>query len=159
MPKKPLQPLLFGRPLWPLFNQSITALFESLSAKDIAGQFVALANTGDSLATNWLKRLLDDRRGTIDALANSEAVGLQWVPQKKGNRIVWRYVYRGGYRKDDLYAWALIRVIQEGTDRRIKRCPLKDCQKIFFGDVRAKWCSPGCGSLYRVRKKRREDQQ
>lgn len=53
----------------------------------------------------------------------------------------------------------LISVITAGLSGRIKRCARKGCKKFFFGDPRKKWCSDNCGSLIRVRKKRKLDKQ
>lgn len=146
---------------FPWFDQSLTALFETLSPEEVAAQFVARANAGDRTAAMWIERLLSDRRGTAAALADTEAIDLQMFPMLKGSRVVWGYSYppRQQYHHESLYPWALVRVFQAGLERRIKRCAANDCRKVFFGDVRARWCSPTCGSKFRVRAKRRRDRQ
>jgi hypothetical protein len=39
----------------------------------------------------------------------------------------------------------------------LKRCHLKSCRKFFIGRPNTKWCSDSCGSLHRVRQKRKRD--
>ena len=39
----------------------------------------------------------------------------------------------------------------------LKRCRNPDCQEFFLGRTNVKWCSKSCGSLYRVRQKRKRD--
>ncbi len=39
----------------------------------------------------------------------------------------------------------------------LKRCKNPECQKFFIGRPNVKWCSKSCGSLYRVRQKRKRD--
>ena len=53
----------------------------------------------------------------------------------------------------------LVSVINAGLAGRIKRCARKDCRKFFFGDLRKKWCTDNCGSLIRIRKKRKLDKE
>jgi CGNR zinc finger len=39
----------------------------------------------------------------------------------------------------------------------LKRCKNPECQQFFIGRPNVKWCSKSCGSLYRVRQKRKRD--
>ncbi len=39
----------------------------------------------------------------------------------------------------------------------LKRCKNPECQRFFVGRPNVKWCKKSCGSLVRVRKKRRRD--
>lgn len=39
----------------------------------------------------------------------------------------------------------------------LKRCKNPECQQFFIGRTNAKWCSKNCGSLYRVKRKRKKD--
>ncbi|MBX2988844.1 MAG: CGNR zinc finger domain-containing protein [Bdellovibrionaceae bacterium] len=39
----------------------------------------------------------------------------------------------------------------------LKRCRNPECQQFFIGRPNVKWCSKSCGSLYRVRQKRKRD--
>jgi predicted RNA-binding Zn ribbon-like protein len=49
------------------------------------------------------------------------------------------------------------KVLTSGMLKRVKRCQMDDCEKLFVGPPQAKWCSKTCGSKYRVRKKRKRD--
>lgn len=49
------------------------------------------------------------------------------------------------------------KLITSGVLKRLKRCQLPGCENIFLGPPQAKWCTPTCGSKYRVRKKRKRD--
>lgn len=40
----------------------------------------------------------------------------------------------------------------------LKRCKNPECRLFFIGRSNVKWCSKSCGSLYRVRQKRKRDQ-
>lgn len=39
----------------------------------------------------------------------------------------------------------------------LKRCKNPECKYFFIGRSNVKWCSKSCGSLYRVRQKRKRD--
>lgn len=39
----------------------------------------------------------------------------------------------------------------------LKRCRNPECQQFFIGRSNVKWCTKSCGSLYRVRQKRKRD--
>ena len=54
-------------------------------------------------------------------------------------------------------AYAMAHLLASGAFEGLKRCGLKDCQKYFIGRPNLKWCSKSCGSLYRVRRKRKRD--
>jgi len=41
----------------------------------------------------------------------------------------------------------------------LKRCHMKTCKRFFIGRPNTKWCSTSCGSLFRVRQKRKNDRR
>lgn len=51
------------------------------------------------------------------------------------------------------------KLLTSGEFKRLKICKLDDCDNIFLGPPQSKWCSKPCGSLFRVRTKRRRDSQ
>ena len=48
-------------------------------------------------------------------------------------------------------------LLSSGMLKRLKRCQMEDCEKLFLGPPQAIWCSKTCGSKFRVRKKRKLD--
>jgi predicted RNA-binding Zn ribbon-like protein len=54
-------------------------------------------------------------------------------------------------------AYVISHLLAIGALENLKRCQLKDCRKFFIGPTNKKWCSKSCGSLYRVRDKRKKD--
>lgn len=167
-----------------LFRYSLTTLF-SLAATEVAAQMVVLANQGDELAQRWIGRLAK-RKEPLRALVLEavEAAGtvkaLMW-PQLMNGRTKLKFLY--SYIDDadkvvatmrqmgrseveaeraartPIYALAFLRIVEADLHKRIKRCALKECGNLFFGDLRASWCSSTCGSKHRVREKRRKDRQ
>jgi predicted RNA-binding Zn ribbon-like protein len=49
------------------------------------------------------------------------------------------------------------KLLTSGLLKRLKRCQLGGCEKLFLGPPQAKWCSKSCGSKFRVREKRRRE--
>lgn len=54
-------------------------------------------------------------------------------------------------------AYGITHLLAIGALKNLKRCEMKDCQKFFIGPPNRKWCSKSCGSLFRVRQKRKKD--
>lgn len=54
-------------------------------------------------------------------------------------------------------AFALMRLLNAGLDRRLQRCAATDCDNFHFR--RGKWCSSNCGVRMRQRKKRKLDKE
>jgi hypothetical protein len=167
-----------------LFRYSLTTLF-SLPATEVAAQMVVLANQGDELALHWIGRLVKRKElGRALVLEAAEAAGTvkalmsPHVP-KRGTKFHFLYSFvdeadkvaatmrelgrsqeeADRAAKTPIYALAFLRLVEAGLHRRIKRCQLAECGKLFFGDTRAVWCSSTCGSKYRVRDKRTRDRQ
>jgi len=59
----------------------------------------------------------------------------------------------------EVAAYAFSHHLAAGGLSGLKRCELTDCRKFFVGRPNTKWCSKSCGGKYRVRKKRRRDQE
>lgn len=53
-------------------------------------------------------------------------------------------------------AYCIAHLLEIGAFDGLKRCNMKDCEKYFIGPPNRKWCSKKCGSLHRVRKKRKQ---
>lgn len=72
----------------------------------------------------------------------------------------WRHVANADQIHDPelSIAYCMAHLLASGAFKGLKRCDLKDCQKYFIGRPNTKWCSKTCGSLYRVRQKRKKDQ-
>lgn len=56
-------------------------------------------------------------------------------------------------------AYCMAHLLACGAFKGLKRCDLKDCQKFYTGRSNVRWCSKSCGSLYRVRQKRKRDRR
>lgn len=154
-----------SKPLyWPRFTDSVTALFVELSPADLAAQLVALANEGDQDASNWLTKFISvsaPKKGVVRTLHSDSALEelIDRADDAKITRIPLltpkrKVVYIEAYDPSpahDRYATALLRVIEAGLLQRIRYCALKDCGRLFFGDVRARWCSSACGARHRQR--------
>ncbi len=72
----------------------------------------------------------------------------------------WRYIADSNSMMSDpelQSAYGITHLLATGALKNIKRCGLKDCQKFFIGRSNVKWCSKSCGSLFRVRQKRRKE--
>ncbi len=54
-------------------------------------------------------------------------------------------------------AYCMAHLLACGAFEGLRRCGLKDCQRYFIGRSNVKWCSKSCGSLYRIRQKRKRD--
>lgn len=60
-------------------------------------------------------------------------------------------------RPEALAADDFSKLLTSGELKRLKRCQLEDCKNYFLGPPQAKWCSPSCGSKFRVRRKRKRE--
>ncbi|MBS1972639.1 MAG: CGNR zinc finger domain-containing protein [Bdellovibrionales bacterium] len=56
-------------------------------------------------------------------------------------------------------AYMFSNMVSLGWLEGLKRCKNPECQQFFIGRSNVKWCSTSCGSLYRVRQKRKRDKQ
>jgi predicted RNA-binding Zn ribbon-like protein len=72
----------------------------------------------------------------------------------------WRYIADSNSVMSDpelQSAYGITHLLAIGALSDLKRCGLKDCQNYFIGRSNVRWCSKPCGSLYRVRQKRKRD--
>lgn len=72
----------------------------------------------------------------------------------------WRYIANSDSIMTDpelKSAYGITHLLAAGALASLKRCKVKDCQRFFIGPPNRKWCSKSCGSLYRVRQKRKKD--
>lgn len=72
----------------------------------------------------------------------------------------WRYVANSDSIMTDpelQSAYGITHLLAIGALRNLKRCEMKDCNEFFIGAPNKKWCSKKCGSLFRVRQKRKKD--
>lgn len=63
------------------------------------------------------------------------------------------------YSLETFAAKEFSRFITHGMLDKVRRCQYPECKNIFLGPPQAKWCSPSCGSRYRVEKKRKRDSE
>ncbi len=54
-------------------------------------------------------------------------------------------------------SYSVAQLLAYGALEGLKRCGQKDCEKYFIGRPNVKWCSKSCGSLFRVRQKRKKE--
>ncbi len=146
---------------WDLHSISENAL-----AEDVADYMVARANLGDQEALKWISKFQKPRltkkefsQLLEDLIDVAPDVTLIKHPVRNGMLIEYRYRFPAQKAYGDLYALAMLRIIESDLLPRIRHCNSPDCGKLFFGDRRAKWCSAKCGSRNRVRDKRRRDRQ
>jgi hypothetical protein len=166
----------------PLFTYSIPTLFGIDSEETVAFQLVALANEGDKQAQHWVDGLASTPSTELlqEAINTVGPIPVYLSPVlKSGKKIAFEHSFRDDAIKTEqvalkigltdgearklakapLYALAFLRVVNAGLVNRIHRCALQECRQVFFGDVRARWCSPSCGSKHRVRRKRKRDRE
>lgn len=82
------------------------------------------------------------------------------LKSSKNGLPYWRYIADSDSVMSDpelQSAYGITHLLSIGALKNLKRCGLKDCQKFFIGRPNVKWCSKSCGSLHRVRLKRRRD--
>lgn len=163
------------------FPTNIMAVFEQFTPAELAALMVECAANGDALAAKWIEGVVDGDAKSAKSLIR-KAVGeagplkMSLYPRAEGTKGVrFEYVYTDesaetraavlklpGRTEDEAdrvasaprYAHAFLRIVDAGLIDRIRRCALDDCRAIFFGDVRAEFCSKSCGTKYRVRKLR-----
>jgi predicted RNA-binding Zn ribbon-like protein len=151
-------------PLYQAFTLGPVHLFDP-PPEEIAGQLVDRANSGDARARAWLTRFISvsaPRKGTVRTIhknddleklvdvAADESLTRSWAltADRRITRVVSYHTLTG---QGDIYATALLRVIEAGLLKRIRYCALKDCGRLYFGDVRSRWCSEACGNRHRQR--------
>lgn len=81
------------------------------------------------------------------------------IPSSDGSLPSWRHVANAD-RIDDpelAIAYSVAHLLACGALDGLKRCELDECKNYFIGKTNVKWCSKSCGSLFRVRRKRKRD--
>ena len=58
-----------------------------------------------------------------------------------------------------LCAYVLAYFIDDGVFDYLRRCERQECKRYYIGGPRAKWCSTTCGSIVRVKVKRKRDKE
>lgn len=74
----------------------------------------------------------------------------------------WKYIANSNSIMSDpelQSAYGITHLLSIGALKNLKRCNLNSCKNFFIGPPNKKWCSQSCGSLYRVRQKRKKDIQ
>ena len=72
----------------------------------------------------------------------------------------WRRIANGDQIDDPelSIAYGIAHLLAAGAFKQLKRCKLQTCQDFFISSrPDAKWCVKSCGSVYRVRQKRKKD--
>jgi hypothetical protein len=112
---------------------------------------------------DWMEKLVTEGV-TREMIANLntelEEVRFQHVlSQGPSGKTKWKYIgdFQGGLDPDAAAAYGFSHLLQAGALDGLKRCQLEDCENFFIGRPNAKWCSARCGSLHRVRAKRKRD--
>ncbi|MEQ8860119.1 MAG: CGNR zinc finger domain-containing protein [Pseudomonadales bacterium] len=148
------------------FDTGLDALMEPSSSK-LAETLVRLANEGDELATGWIERIRS-KGASKSVLADIDAHvrGVQIVTYPKlsasERKFTWARKFPEGEEfrdREAAIALLLARLVNDEYLTRLHRCQLDDCGNYFVGDPRSKWCSTRCGSISRMRIKRRRDRQ
>ena len=112
---------------------------------------------------DWMERLVEKgvTKGLIDDLNDElEDVRFQHVLEGDGaGQPTWRYIadLESGLDPDSAAAYGFSHLLEAGALDGLKRCQLSDCENFFIGRPNAKWCSQKCGSLHRVRAKRKRE--
>lgn len=81
------------------------------------------------------------------------------IASSDGSLPHWRHVANAD-RIDDpelAIAYSVAHLLACGALDGLKRCEMEECKNYFIGKTNVKWCSKSCGSLFRVRKKRKRD--
>jgi hypothetical protein len=120
----------------------------------------------DMVAYEWLERLaiegkskqlINDLNKPISHIEYRRALMLS-----KSGEVSWQQV---AIENDDLrhpqlkVIYIVSHLLAIGALENLKRCKLEDCRKFFIGPSNRTWCSKSCGSLYRVRQKRKVDKK
>lgn len=122
---------------------------------------------GFCLAVNdWMCEYVDEGRATDEVIEdlNGFTSRIKYrhilMPSKTGAPY-WEYIADLNRHLDpaEAAAFGFSQMLAIGALINVKRCQMPDCGHYFLGRSNAKWCSTTCGSLYRVQKKRKRDQQ
>ena len=115
-------------------------------------------------ARYWLARIHDEgvSKNMMDEI-NRELGNIRFIhmlmPAKDGAPY-WQHIsdldtsWAGPH---EIAAYNIANQIVIGGLEKLKRCQLPACNRFFLGPRNAKWCSVSCGSLYRVRQKRKRE--
>lgn len=141
----------------------IPNVFESATPGDLGAYIAESANSGQSDALRWTSRLAEVKRSGsrralkefLDDLTDAAAEVTQVISAvRRGNRIQWSYRYPSQAVLGDLFALAMLRLVDEDQLSRFNYCQSPACGTLFFGNTQRKWCSRNCGSRTRVKRMR-----
>lgn len=146
-----------------------------LTAEDVLQVFLNAANDGEGLTHTILTSI--HRDGITDVLVNkinewmalrprsvrpqlqNETRSITWVFDEPVN-VTWLFEPSIKPQPDQflsLAGWCTAVLISLDVFDQLKRCEV--CSNFYIGGPRAKYCSDTCGSLNRVRRKRKKDRE
>lgn len=102
------------------------------------------------------------QRGFSDKLLNKlnpilEKIKIQCLVQNIENELRAVHIASIPYNSTPLHlgAYMFFNIAALGGLEKIKRCQNEECLKFFIGRNNTKWCKSSCGSIYRVKKMRK----
>ena len=137
---------------------------EPASLAEVLAQY---ANDGDEDALRWVKRLF--RYGPTVSLLSELDKKLRYIRSEaylSFNYTTARFEWKHGFPsdrtfsdRDSIYAVMVARMINDGSDGRLKQCELESCRKYFTGNAKARYCHDNCGAIVRARKMRKDQKR
>lgn len=117
----------------------------------------------DIIAYEWLEMFVE--KGITKEVLNELNKRISWIEYRRAlvfsesGEPSWREVaINNSLNHPDLKTTYIVsHLLAQGEFKNLRRCKLKDCGKFFVGPPNRTWCSKGCGSLFRIRKKRKKD--
>jgi hypothetical protein len=113
------------------------------------------------LAQRWFDTLID-KGVTLDVLKelNGRIGKVQYIHVLKSSPNglpYWRRIANADqiHHPEISIAYGVAQLLAIGALEGLKRCEMHTCRKFFIGRPNTKWCSQSCGSLHRVRQKRK----
>ena len=115
----------------------------------------------DIIAYEWLEMIVEN--GITENIVKDLNKRISWIEYRralmhsKEGPPYWREVAdaRSLSHPDLKTTYIVSHLLAIGALENLKRCKLKDCRKFFIGPANRTWCSKSCGSLFRVRQKRK----
>lgn len=142
------------------YSDALAADVDDLTAAQIREIADALLEEAhDDVTGNtryWFERVADD--GVSPELINElnrslgkrKVVSCSYIdPRTK--RLRYRELKEVATSTESAGAVLIAALIVRGEMDRLKRCLFDECQRFFFGNAKAKYCSDRCGSNVRVR--------
>lgn len=128
------------------------------------GGYIPLEVQFGMAVRDWLARILDEgvSENMMDEI-NQELGDIRFIHMlmlTKNGTPYWQHISdldASLAAPHIIAAYNIANQIVIGGFEKLKRCQLRACNRFFLGPRNAKWCSEACGSLYRVRQKRKRD--